>query len=319
VTTVQTTANQATIDMLVVARRQVAADVVEITLAPANGSLPRWEPGAHIDVVIPDTTRQYSLCGAVEEEDRWTIAVLMAPEPDSGSRRIVEALQEGEQVVARGPRNRFALSEAPRYEFIAGGIGITPLLPMIEEVASRGLPWHLTYGGRSRAHMAYVTRLVEKYGPQVTLCAQDEEGLIDLPAVVDELPPETAVYACGPTGMLSRLEELADGAAWDLHFERFSSSHDAHRATDEALEVTLARSGVTVHVEPDESILEAVEKAQIFVMSSCREGVCGSCETQVICGEIDHRDDYLTPEEREAGNVMMICVSRARGPLELDL
>jgi ferredoxin-NADP reductase len=304
----------------VVGWREVATDVVELTLEPQTGAFPAWEPGSHVDVVLRDgTVRQYSLCGDLADDGRWTIAVLRSDHPDGASRRVLEQLRPGAGAQLHGPRNRFELVEADRYIFVAGGIGITPLLPMIATVSTQDRPWHLYYGGRTAAHMAYAERLTEQHPGHVTLWPQDRSGLLDLAALVEGLPEGTAVYACGPEGMLAAFETLAEGAAWSFHSERFARSEKVDHEGDGPIEVTLAASDMELTVQPGESILEVVERAGVFVLSSCREGICGSCETAVISGEIEHRDEYLTQEEREAGEVMMICVSRARGPLELDL
>ncbi|MEV6661499.1 PDR/VanB family oxidoreductase [Nocardia fluminea] len=314
-------AEQQTLPVRVTGRREVATDVVEFTFGPDTGQFPAWEPGAHVDVILADTTvRQYSLCGNPNDCDTWTIAVFRSPNQDGAARRIVDHLQPGSRIVLQGPRNRFPLIKAERYEFVAGGIGITPLLPMIDAVSRCGVPWHLNYGGRSMEHMAYAEMLTTRYGASVTLCPQDRDGLLDLAGIVADLTTETAVYACGPEGMLSALEGLAAEASWSFHCERFAGNNEvAHRPDDEPFEVTLTSAGITLEIQPGESILDAVEREGVFVMSSCREGICGSCETPVVSGEIDHRDDYLTDEERASGDVMMICVSRGCGALELDL
>jgi ferredoxin-NADP reductase len=310
---------------LVVAQRELVADgVVALTLTDANGrELPAWTPGAHIDLVLPDPSlsRQYSLCSNPADRHAWRIAVLREPKSRGGSEFIHDVLKTGDTVRVRGPRNHFALVDAPRYLFIAGGIGITPILPMIATVNAVGADWKLLYGGRRRASMAFLDELA-LYGDRVRVCPEDEEGLLPLGSVLSPPRDDTLIYCCGPEPLLVAVEGWA--GSWptgSLHFERFKAKPtEAAPAIAETFEVVLQRTGITVTVPPDKSILEVVEAAGLYVLSACREGICGTCEQQVIEGEPDHRDSVLTPAERETNEVMMICVSRCRSPrLVLDL
>lgn len=300
-----------------------AEDVVALTLAPADGSaLPPWTPGAHIDLVLDDDlVRQYSLCGSPGEQGSWRIGVLRAPDSRGGS-EAVHTLTAGSTVRVRGPRNHFAFVAAKRYLFLAGGIGITPLLPMIAEAEAAGAEWRLVYGGRSLASMAFRAEL-EEYGDRVVLVPQDQRGLIDLESEIGEPRLDTLVYACGPTPFLDAVE--ARCSTWppgSLHLERFTakvaSSEDEVANTE--FEVVLQRSGLTLAVPRDKSVFEVCKAAGVGVIGSCLEGVCGTCETEVVDGEIDHRDSVLNDEEKESGEFMMICVSRCRSDrLVLDL
>jgi len=309
---------------LVVARRQDAAtDVVALTLAdPAGGPLPTWTPGAHIDLVLDDALiRQYSLCGVPQDRTSWRIGVLRTPDSKGGSHTVHDGLKEGATIRVRGPRNHFTLVDARRYIFIAGGIGITPLLPMIAAVERRGVPWSLVYGGRQRASMAFLDDL-SGYGDRVRLWPQDEQGMLDLAEVLGEPRPDTLVYCCGPEGLLSAVE--AQCAAWPpgaLHVERFAPKPvQPTEAAERPFELVLQRSGITATVPPDRTILEVVEHAGLSVLSSCRVGTCGTCEQVVLEGELEHRDSVLGEEDRESGEYMMICVSRCRSDrLVLDL
>ena len=310
-------------DLVVLRRETVATDVVALTLAdPAGDALPGWTPGAHIDLVLDEgLTRQYSLCGALRDRTSFRIGVLRAPDSSGGSQFVHDALKEGSQVRVRGPRNHFALVDAPRYIFVAGGIGITPLLPMIESAQQRGVPWTLAYGGRQRASMAFGDELA-RHGDRVRVWPQDEEGLLDLPAILGDPRPDTLVYCCGPEQLLSAVESQC--ATWlpgALHVERFAPKPaEPAAAADSPFELVLQRSGITTVVPADQTILEVVEGAGISLLSSCRIGTCGTCEQEVIAGDIDHRDSVLTSEDREAGEYMMICVSRCRSErLVLDL
>ncbi|MFS7874625.1 2Fe-2S iron-sulfur cluster-binding protein [Streptomyces asiaticus] len=329
-------------DTLLVARREeVASDVVALTLRhPAGHDLPAWEPGAHLDLVLDaGRIRQYSLCGDPADRASWRIAVLRAPAGRGGSARVHDTLTEGSTVRVRGPRNHFALRPAARYLFIAGGIGITPLLPMTAAAEAAGADWRLLYGGRTRASMAFADELAAAYGDKVRLVPQDEEGLLDLapyltaphlaaphptaPHPTAPAGPGTLVYCCGPEPLLQAAEEACrDWPEGSLRTERFQPRTDDAGAEPDsrAFELVLTRSGLTLTVEPERSVLRTVEAAGVPVLYSCEEGTCGTCETDVVEGEVDHHDSVLTDEERASGETMMICVSRCRGPrLVLDL
>ncbi|MEV6113832.1 PDR/VanB family oxidoreductase [Streptomyces sp. NPDC052109] len=305
-------------------------EVVLLTLrSPDSGPLARWSPGAHIDLVLgPGLVRPYSLCGDVDDPHAYRVAVLRARDSRGGSRHVHDELAVGDAVGVRGPRNHFAFLPAARYRFIAGGIGITPLLPMIAAAEAAGADWRLLYGGRSRASMAFTDDLAA-HGPKVTIRPEDETGLLDLDSVLGEPAPDTLVYACGPEGLLAAVE--AGSRHWPvgtLHSERFAPRSGQPRENTEntdntentAFDVVLKASGVTLTVPPDRSVLNVLEDAGIPVMSSCAEGTCGTCEVPVLQGRPEHRDSVLSEDERLGGQVMMICVSRTRDErLVLDL
>ncbi|MET8248963.1 PDR/VanB family oxidoreductase [Streptomyces sp. NPDC005202] len=304
---------------LVVDRRDAAADgVLGLTLRhPLGEQLPAWEPGAHIDVVLgPELERQYSLCGDPGDRTAWRIAVLREPAGRGGSAHVHEQVGQGDKIRVRGPRNHFRLEPAARYRFVAGGIGITPVLPMLAAAEAAGAEWSLLYGGRTRNSMAFTEEL-GRYGDRVTIAPQDETGLLDLGSVLDDIPEGTLVYCCGPGPLLDAVEERCPAGV--LRVERFQPK--AQRADENAgFEVVLAQSGRTLTVPPDVSVLDTVRAAGVEVLYSCTEGTCGTCETDVLEGTPDHRDSVLTDEERAAGETMMICVSRCRGGrLVLDL
>ncbi|MFF4018581.1 PDR/VanB family oxidoreductase [Streptomyces sp. NPDC001843] len=308
---------------LVVAARTDAADgVAALTLRrPAGGPLPAWDPGAHIDLLLDGgLIRQYSLCGDPADEDVWQIAVLREAQGRGGSAYVHEHLTEGTEVRARGPRNNFPLRPAARHLFVAGGIGITPLLPMVEAAQAAGADWRLLYGGRARTSMAFLDRLA-RYGERVLVRPQDEFGLLDLTAFLGTPEEGTLVHACGPEPLLRAVQERC--AAWPpgtLGVERFAPAQPAGARAAEAFEVVLARAGRTLTVPPDRSVLQVVTEAGVPVDFSCQEGTCGTCETDVLDGTPDHRDSLLSEDERAAGDTMLICVSRSRGPrLVLDL
>ncbi|MDN3258812.1 PDR/VanB family oxidoreductase [Streptomyces sp. CSDS2] len=318
-----TTAPEAALDLVVARRADEADGVVSLDLRRADGApLPAWTPGAHIDLVLaPDLVRQYSLCSSPQDARVWRVAVLREKEGRGGSLHVHDKLSEGDPVRVRGPRNHFALEDADAYLFLAGGIGITPIVPMLERAERLGSAWELVYGGRTLASMAFRDALVTRYGERVRVRPEDRYGLLDLDALLGTPRPGTLVYCCGPEPLLKAVEErCADWPAGALHVERFAPGEPQVPLRDEAFEVELARSGITVTVPPDTSVLRAVEEAGAGVLSSCREGTCGTCETTVLEGTVDHRDSLLTPAEREAHDTMMICVSRAACPrLVLDL
>ncbi|WP_086838813.1 PDR/VanB family oxidoreductase [Amycolatopsis kentuckyensis] len=304
-----------TLELLVADKEKLADGVVRLTLrAPGGGALPAWEPGAHIDLHLPGFVRQYSLCGNPSDTTAYQVAVLREPDGRGGSAYVHDSLSPGDRIEVAGPRNHFALVDAERYLFIAGGIGITPILPMLDRVARSGRGWQLVYGGRTRGSMAFTEEL-SRHGDRVLFRPQDQHGLLDLPTLLAAVQPGTAVYCCGPEPLLAAVEALGPE---DLHVERFTARPDESPRT--AFEVKLAGSGRVLPVPTDRSILEVVEEAGVTVLSSCREGTCGTCETGVLGGEPDHRDSVLTAEERLENEVMMLCVSRACSPrLVLDL
>lgn len=301
-------------EVVVSARTRPAGDTVELTLTNAAGSpLPPWTPGAHIDLLLgDDLVRQYSLCSSPGDPSSYRVAVLLAPDSRGGS-KAVHALSEGATVRMRGPRNNFPLVSSTRYLFIAGGIGITPMLPMIEEADAAGADWHLHYGGRSRDSMAYADRLAA-LGDRVTLVPQDEAGLLDVAGILAHPDPETLVYCCGPEPLLAVVEEhCRSWPSGSLHLERFAAKPVEHEGQDASFELVLQRSGLTLTVPADRTVFDTMRDAGVSVLGSCLEGICGTCETGVLEGEVEHRDSVLDADEQEAMDCMMVCVSRSRG------
>lgn len=318
----RSTHDEVDMELVVTSRRDAADGVVVIGLGSADGSpLPAWGPGAHIDLhLTPDLTRQYSLCGDPDDSSEFRLGILLEQESRGGSRFIHDKLHPDVRLTARGPRNHFALVPSPNYVFIAGGIGITPIVPMLREAEARGAQWSLFYGGRTGASMAFVDEL-ERYGDAVTVVPQDTNGMLDLPAILGTPLEDTAVYCCGPEPLLDAVQnQMASWPSDALHLERFAPKTIEAPISTETFDVELAKSGITVTIGPDQTILEAVIDAGIDAPSSCEEGTCGTCETVVIGGEPEHRDSLLSPAEQEANETMMICVSRSRCPrLVLDL
>ena len=308
--------------LVVVDKRAASTDVAEITLARADrAELPPWGPGAHIDLVTgPGRVRQYSLTGDPADARQWVIGVLRERDGRGGSAWVHDELGVGDAVEVRGPRNHFRFEKADRYVFIAGGVGITPIRAMVRAAEEAGADWTLAYGGRTRSSMAYADELAA-LGPRVSIVPQDEHGLIDLDSALQAAHAGTAVYCCGPEPLLLAVEATcADLPGCTLHVERFAPKQITTAPTQDKFEVELARTGVTVTVGPDTSILDAATAAGAPTVSSCEEGICGTCETRILDGVAEHRDSVLTATEQENQAVMMICVSRAACPrLVLDL
>ncbi|MEW2132533.1 PDR/VanB family oxidoreductase [Streptomyces sp. NPDC005435] len=302
-----------TLRLLLTAHEEVAEGVVRLRLE--GEGLPSWEPGAHLDLVLPSgLVRQYSLCGDPADPASYTVATRLVTDGRGGSREVHEQLAEGMELEVRGPRNRFPLVEAPAYVFVAGGIGITPVLPMLRALPE-GAAWRLLYCGRSRDSMPFLAEVEKLAGDRLTLVAEDEDGRPDLAALFADTAPGTAVYCCGPEGLMDAVaERLPEGAT--LHLERFAPRTTA--GGDSAFEVELRRSGRTVAVPPGSSVLAAVRRELPDTVFSCEQGFCGTCQQRVLEGEVDHRDELLTDAER--GDSMLICVSRSRSErLVLDM
>ena len=307
---------------LVVEQREVAArDVVRFVLRhPDDRTLPSWQPGAHLEIDLPGRlVRHYSLCGDPAATDRYEIAVLDKADGAGGSRHMTRHVAPGMKLNASVPRMLFPLIPSPRYLFIAGEIGITPIVPMVRAAEAAAAEWRLLYGGRDRQSMAFLNQL-QNYGDRVTVAPQNEAGLLDIGHWLATPEPDTLIYCCGPESLLQRVEERS--AHWPrnaLHVERFAPKPLADIDTT-SFEIELRQSGTILQVPEDRSILETIEDAGIPTLSSCGQGTCGTCLTAVLEGTPDHRDSLLEDEDRQAGDKMLICVSRARSKrLVLDL
>lgn len=305
--------------LIITDRRDLASSVAEFTLRRPDGArLPDWSPGAHIDVMLPDgTTRQYSLCGDRWDAHSYRIAVLREDAGRGGS-VAMHASPIGSSVGFGGPRNNFRLAPSDRYLFIAGGIGITPILPMLRQADVLEADWHLLYLGRSRSALAYLDELAS-FGSRVSTRCADETGRAQL----DEWQPtdaETRVYACGPTRLLDTVERWdAVPTGFAPKTERFSASARSSSSTT-AFEVIASRSGRSTTVGADETVVTALRRIGVDVLTSCAQGVCGTCETGVVSGRPEHRDSLLDDAERAASSCMFPCVSRSLDrQLVLDL
>ena len=289
--------------------------VVSLELVDPNDlPLPDWEPGAHIDVVLPNgCVRQYSLCGHPSDGRVWKIAILHEPNSRGGSRYIHRSLQAGDIITVAGPRNNFALADAGNYIFIAGGIGITPILPMLAAASRSSCPWTLVYGGRTRASMAFLESIEKIHSARVEIVPQDEAGLIDLDKYLAVPREDTLVYCCGPGPMIDAVERAS--SAWpprSLRRERFAPKQQPEAAAgDRDFEVELALSGRVLTIAEDDNLLAELEKAGCQIANSCRAGICGTCVLKVLGGIPDHRDDLLDDEQRAANQMILPCVSRS--------
>ncbi|GAC67490.1 PDR/VanB family oxidoreductase [Gordonia soli] len=316
-----------------VARREVVAedeDVVALTLvAPDGGELPRWHAGAHLDVLLPSgRMREYSLCGDPADASSYRIAVRRIPEGGGGSIEVHDTLTVGAPIRIKGPRNAFPIavpghgSPATTLRFIAAGIGITPILPMLSAAERLGLDWSMVYTGRSRDTLPFLDELA-RFGDRITIRTDDESGL---PGVADLLGPladgqvegvRPSVYCCGPVPLLEAVRQaLRERPDVELHYERFSPPPvlDGREFT-----VTLASTGEQVRVGATESALAAIRRVRPAVPYSCQQGFCGTCRVHTLAGEVDHRDNILTEPERADG-AFLTCVSRCAGTdLVLDL
>jgi ferredoxin-NADP reductase len=306
------------LDRAVVAHDQ---DVIAVTLGSVDGGpLPRWHPGAHLDVHLPSgRVRQYSLCGD-PAADTYRIAVRRIPTGGGGSIEVHDALVPGATVRTLGPRNAFPLtvpgygSPAQRFRFLAGGIGITPILPMLALAQRLGVEWSAVYTGRSRDSLPFLDE-VSGYGDRVQIRTDDADGLPSAAELLGDCRDGDCVYACGPAPMLTAVRSALVGRDdVELHFERFA----APPVTDgRALTVTVASTGSPVAVAADETVLAALKRAGVAAPYSCQQGFCGTCRTRVLSGAVEHRDTLLTDPERAAG-LMLTCVSRGTD-LVLDL
>lgn len=301
-----------------------AKDALVVELRdPGGAALPPFTPGAHIELHLSNgLIRHYSLCNDWRERDRYVVGIGLAAGSRGGSLHIHRTLRPGDTVAVTAPRNNFPLAEAaPRHDFLAGGIGITPILSMARWCAANQRDWHLWYLVRNRQRAAFLEELGDFAG-NVTLHADDEAGaLFDVTGTVAGLQADSHIYCCGPAALMTAVEAAAQARPPEqMHFEWFTPKQPTAADNSESFTVVLARSGRRFLVPTGKSILEVLEANQLNISFSCREGLCATCETPVLAGKPDHRDSVLTAAEKAANNTMMICVSRALSDeLTLDL
>jgi ferredoxin-NADP reductase len=332
--------------LTVAERRQVARDVVTLKLMdPDAARLPDWAPGAHVTLrLTDDLSREYSLCGDRNDAHSYTVAIQREANGRGGSQWIHENLHPGTEVSVSRPRNTFRLTPASSYVFVAGGIGITPILTMVEAADSMGIPWRLLYLGHDRDRMAFSHRL-EQLGingtgarPWPGATAEQnrvlgyrgtdrndpgspravfthvsaEHGRCDLRREIGGHVEGRKVFACGPACLLEDLAVItSDWPVGTYRAERFTAAELAAPARATPFDVLLERSGRRVTVGPDVSVADALRRSGVSVVTSCGEGVCGTCELSVLRGQPDHRDSVLEPEERTRSGCFFPCVSRS--------
>lgn len=319
----------ATLKVRVQRRTVEAQDICGLELVSADGAqLPAFSAGAHIDLHLPGgLIRQYSLCNDPAETHRYQIAVLRDPASRGGSAAAHDALTEGSVLSISEPRNHFALDRAaPSHLLFAGGIGVTPILCMAERLASIEAPFAMHYACRAPERMAFFARIHGSvFAPQVQFYSGEgpTEQRLDIAAVLAGAAPGAHLYVCGPKGFMDAVLGAARAQGWAkqrLHWEFFAAADAGPRSDDGSFEVKIASSGRVIPVAPDQTVAQALSAVGVEVMLSCEQGVCGTCLTRVLEGEVDHRDVFLTPSEKAENDRFMPCCSRAKSAcLVLDL
>jgi len=318
-----------TLNALVHTMRYEADGIVSVEFRPASPEVdfPAFEAGSHIDLHLPNgLVRSYSLCNPSTDRQRYVVGVLNDRKSRGGSRYVHQQLRVGMTLAISQPRNNFKLEEGAAHSvLVAGGIGVTPIWCMLQRLAAIGKPAELIYCARSRKESAFgeaIAALAAEKGIALTWHFDEEKGgPPDLAGLLGGKGADSHYYCCGPTPMLDNFEKTcAQLGLANAHIERFAAVHvEAPSATQSYL-VECARSGKTVEVPPGKSILDSLIDAGLNPDHSCKEGVCGACETKVLDGEVDHHDGILTKLERASNKTMMICVSGCkRGPLVLDI
>jgi vanillate monooxygenase ferredoxin subunit len=311
----------------VVRKAQEALDIASFELARANGgALPAFSAGSHIDVQLPGgLTRQYSLCNDSGEQHRYRIAVLRDAASRGGSAAMHDAVHEGDVIQISAPRNHFPLQHAQRSLLFAGGIGVTPLLCMAQRLAAIGADFEMHYSTRSIERTAFRDEIAaSSFAGKVHFHHDDGAAaqVLNVPAALGSYDAGTHVYVCGPGGFINHVVQVAQGMGWPashIHLEYFAAAPQDHSA-DAAFEVKIASTGKTCTVTPGESVVQALAKHGVEILTSCEQGVCGTCITRVLEGEPDHRDLYFTDEEKAKNDQFTPCCSRSRTKvLVLDL
>lgn len=319
-----------TLNALVHTMRHEADGIVSVEFRPATPEVdfPAFEAGSHIDLHLPNgLVRSYSLCNPSSDRQRYVVGVLNDKKSRGGSRYVHQQLRVGSTIQISHPRNNFKLEEgAGRSVLVAGGIGVTPIWCMLQRLADLGRPVEMIYCARNRKEAAFVesiTALAAQKNIALTWHFDQEKGCPpDLVAMLEGKGEGSHYYCCGPTPMLDSFEKSCEKLGYpNAHIERFAAVEVAAPAATETYVVECAKSGKSVEVPPGKSILDSLIEAGLNPDHSCKEGVCGACETVVLeAGEIEHHDGILTKLERQSNKTMMICVSRCkRGPLVLDI
>ena len=319
--------HEAMMKLKVIDKQLLSPRVVGLTLGNVDSSilLPDWQPGAHIQLNLKgndeEFIRQYSLCSSHQDLTTWKIAILKEKIGRGGSKYIHENVQVGDVIEVSEPKNHFSFKPVPHCVFIAGGIGITPIIAMVREAIAQGSDWKLVYLAQQQSDFIFKQEL-ETLGFQdrIYFHSSDDKGIFDLNRYLNQLDENTTVYSCGPQGLLDTLENIQKKSQWKLVLERFAVDVSEDVKTGNSFDITLRKSGKRIHVLETETILDALKREGVKVTCSCQSGTCGTCETVVLGGVPEHRDFVLSEEERELNETMMICVSRAKSSeLILDL
>jgi vanillate monooxygenase ferredoxin subunit len=320
--------NAATLAVTVTRKWDEAHDICGLELRSVDGTpLPAFAAGAHIDVHLPGgLVRQYSLCNKWANGGGYEIAVLRDADGRGGSRAVHDLVREGDAVRIAAPRNHFPIAqEASHHLLLAGGIGITPILAMADSLATAGASFDMHYCARSRERTAFAERLARSaFSGRVRFHFDDEDPAqrLHIAATLAGAPAGTHLYVCGPRGFMDAVLAEARAQCWTedrLHYEFFAGAVEKSDE-DASFQVRLASSGVVIDVPADCTVVEALTANGVEVLTSCEQGVCGTCLTRVLEGQPDHRDAYLTEAEKAAGDQFLPCCSRSRTPvLVLDL
>jgi ferredoxin-NADP reductase len=311
--------------VLVADVRAEAKDVVTLELrAIGGGGLPTFSPGAHLDLHLPNgLVRNYSLSNDCRERNRYVIGVGRAADSRGGSSYVHNSIRAGDKLKISAPRNNFPLDENSRsFLFIAGGIGITPIMAMVRWCIANDKPWRLIYAARSRQRTAFYEELCALAASRVHFHFDDECGeVLDVAQTISSWSEGETIYCCGPAPLMDSVETLTEHLpAGTVQFEWFTVPESDEPRESSSFTVKLERSGIEFEVPEQKSILEVLEEHGFEIPFSCREGLCGTCVTNVCSGEPDHRDYVLSDEERASGKMMTICCSRSKSPLlTLDL
>jgi vanillate O-demethylase ferredoxin subunit len=317
-------ANQITVK--VARKRREALDISSYELVPVEaGDLPAFEPGAHIDVHLPNgLIRQYSLCGTPHQENRYRIAVLRDAKSRGGSQAIHDLVNEGDILRISPPRNLFKLFDGKQENLLlAGGIGVTPLLSMAYHLHKKGCQFELHYFARSKSRVAFLDEIRMGELAKNVVFHLDDEPVVDVRSVralLESAPPDAHVYTCGPMGFLDHVLKSTQDLGWPDHRVHYESFSAAGPVEGDSFEVRIQSTGQSIVVGPKETVVQAVARIGVDIPVSCEQGICGTCLTKVVDGVPAHKDMYLTDAEHAMNNQFTPCCSRSFSPvLVLDL
>jgi ferredoxin-NADP reductase len=307
----------------VISEALIAPNIKLIELESAGDKLPAYGPGAHIKINIPNDilggeTRNYSLINLESDLDTgkspdiYRLGVLLEEQSTGGS-SYIHALKVGDQITCQSPSNDFPLGTDDNPLLIAGGIGVTPIASMVSELLRNERRFEFHYAGRSSSSLAFISELQANAGDRLELHFDDQENALDLSRLFEAIDTRRHVYVCGPKGMIEATKQAAEMAgisAEHIHFELFSN--DANLASDDSFEVEISSTGAVYIIPAGRTIIDVLEDEGVDVMYDCQRGDCGICQTNVLAGTPDHRDVVLSEDEKASGDVMQICVSRAK-------